>query len=169
MERPAAGQTITSTKSPAELRAELEAYLVGHWLTDLANFSAFVFHALPRLNWAGFYLFDGDKLKLGPFVGRPACTEIRPGRGVCGTAFAQRKALIVADVDAFPGHILCDSASRSELVLPFLVQGECLGVFDLDSPELARFEEEDREQLTLWLESLASRIPERVRKEKPWI
>lgn len=147
---------------------ELEAYFTGHWLTDFSNFSAFVFHALSDLNWAGFYLFDGTKLRLGPFVGKPACMEIRVGHGVCGTAFAQRKALIVADVDQFPGHIACDSASRSELVLPFLVSGECLGVFDMDSPSLARFREEDRQGVTLWLNALADRLPEKARLAKPW-
>lgn len=141
---------------------QLEAYLNDFWLTNLANFSSFVFHSLPDLNWAGFYLYDGEKLKLGPFVGRPACMEIRPGRGVCGAAFSERKPMLVADVDSFPGHIVCDQRSRSELVLPFLVKGECLGVFDLDSPSLDRFRDYDREGLTLWLDSLGARMPKKM-------
>ncbi len=147
---------------------ELEAYLVGHWLTDFANFSAFVFHTLPGLNWAGFYLFDGDKLKLGPFVGKPACTEIKIGRGVCGTSFAQKKALLVHDVEAFPGHIACDSASRSELVLPVFEGQECIGVLDLDSPALARFGENDQSGLELWLNALQNRLPRGLAARRPW-
>lgn len=146
----------------------LKAYLAGSWLTDFANFSAFVFHGLPDLNWAGFYLFDGHKLRLGPFVGKPACTEILPGRGVCGIAFTRREALIVPDVEEFPGHIACDSASRSELVLPILVNGECYGVFDLDSPSLGRFSEKDCARLNLWLEALVAGLPEQIWKNKPW-
>ncbi len=161
--------TVSSLRDYREHTAELEAYLTGHWLTDMANFSAYIYHAVPHLNWAGFYLFDGAKLRLGPFVGKPACTEIKVGHGVCGTAFAQRKALVVADVDAFPGHIACDSASRSELVLPFLVDGECLGVFDIDSPKLARFHEDDRQGITHWLDALAGRFPEKARQAKPWV
>lgn len=152
----------------AGLRPELEAYLTGRWLTDLANFSAFVFHALPSLNWAGFYLFDGEKLVLGPFVGKPACTEIRPGRGVCGTAFARREAVLVDDVHAFPGHIACDSASRSELVIPLFSGGECFGVFDLDSPELARFRNSDRDGISRWLEALVGKVPPESWRARPW-
>jgi len=147
---------------------ELEAYLVGNWLTDLANFSAFVFHSVPRLNWAGFYLFDGAKLTLGPFVGKPACTEIKVGRGVCGTAFEKGHALLVPDVHEFPGHIACDSASRSELVIPVIVDGVTCGVLDLDSPELARFSEADRVGLTLWLGALTAKVPAATWKKQPW-
>ncbi|MGZ3655493.1 MAG: GAF domain-containing protein [Bdellovibrionota bacterium] len=146
----------------------LEAYLTGHWLTDFANFSAFVFHSLPSLNWAGFYLFDGQKLNLGPFVGRPACTEIRIGRGVCGTAFERRTPLLVPNVDEFPGHIVCDNASRSELVLPLLVNGTAIGVFDLDSPDLARFRDSDRVGLELWIAALLRRLPPAVLLGRPW-
>lgn len=155
--------------TPVDFRArqaELEAYLTGYWLTDLANFAAFTFHALPGLNWCGFYLHDGDKLRLGPFVGRPACTEILPGRGVCGTAFQKKEALLVPDVDAFPGHIVCDNASRSELVLPMLVGAECVGVLDLDAPVLSRFSEADRDGLALWLDSLLKKT--HVWGERPW-
>jgi L-methionine (R)-S-oxide reductase len=140
---------------------ELEAYLTGYWLTDLANFASFVFHSVPDLNWAGFYLHDGTKLLLGPFVGRPACTEIRPGRGVCGTAYSSAKPLLVPNVEDFPGHIVCDSASRSELVLPFAE-----GVLDLDSPSLARFTLDDQEGVSLWLAALLAKNP--ALKERPW-
>ena len=145
---------------------ELEAYLTGQWLTDLANFSAFVFDQLPDLNWAGFYLDDGKTLRLGPFVGKPACTEISYQRGVCGAAFREKRALLVADVHEFPGHIACDSASRSEMVIPFTAEGECLGVFDLDSPSLDRFREADRELVTTWLSLLAAKNPALTRR--PW-
>ena len=147
-------------------QTELEAYLTGYWLTDLANFAAFTFHNVPGLNWAGFYLFDGEKLRLGPFVGRPACTEIRPGRGVCGTAFQKREALLVPDVDAFPGHIVCDNASRSELVVPMIMDGECIGVLDLDAPVLSRFSEADRDGLSLWVGALLAKSHSWA--ERPW-
>ncbi len=148
---------------------ELEAYLSSHWLTNLANFSAFVFHALPDLNWVGFYLFDGERLILGPFVGKPACTEIGVGRGVCGTAFVQKKALLVPDVEAFPGHIACDNASRSELVLPLLTQGgDIYGVLDLDSPSLNRFRKEDLNGLETWMNVLQRKLPADLATKKPW-
>jgi L-methionine (R)-S-oxide reductase len=147
---------------------ELEAYLTGHWLTDLANFSAFVFAKVPNLNWAGFYLDNGQKLTLGPFVGKPACTEIRYDRGVCGAAFTQKKPLLVDDVHEFPGHIACDSASRSELVIPIIVNGSVLGVLDLDSPSLARFSSADELGLSRWLEALVKKVPSGVWEKKPW-
>lgn len=153
---------------PSTLPVELEAYLTGRWLTDFANFSAFVFHSLPDLSWCGFYLDSGGRLDLGPFVGKPACTEIRPGRGVCGKAFAERRALLVDDVQEFPGHIACDSASRSELVLPLFSGQDCLGVFDLDSPLLSRFREDDQETLEGWLEALMQRIPSEALLARPW-
>lgn len=155
--------------TPVDFRAkqaELEAYLTGYWLTDLANFASFTFHNLPGLNWAGFYLFDGEKLRLGPFVGRPACTEIRPGRGVCGTAFLKKEAILVPDVDAFPGHIVCDNASRSELVVPMLTAEQCVGVLDLDAPVLSRFAEADRDGIALWLQALLAKS--HVWAERPW-
>lgn len=159
------GASVRHLKDYSAKQAELDAYLTGRWLTDLANFSAFVFHSLPDLNWAGFYLYDGSLLRLGPFVGKPACTEIRPGRGVCGTAFAQREALIVPDVHEFPGHITCDTASRSELVIPLAFGA---GVLDLDSPLPARFTEEDRVGLARWLELLPKKIPSSVWEARPW-
>ena len=161
-----AGHTVRTAADYEKSLPVLEAYLTGYWLTDLANFAAFTYHALPGLNWCGFYLFDGEKLRLGPFVGRPACTEIRPGRGVCGTAFLKREALLVPDVDAFPGHIVCDNASRSELVLPMSIQSDCVGVLDLDSPALSRFTEHDRDGLALWLGCLMEKSHTWL--ERPW-
>jgi L-methionine (R)-S-oxide reductase len=127
---------------------------------NAANLSALVFHALPDLNWVGFYFFDGTELVVGPFQGHPACVRIALGRGVCGTAAVTRQTQRIADVDAFPGHIPCDSASRSELVVP-LFQGErLLGVFDLDSPVLNRFDADDQRGLealaSAFIESLGS-------------
>lgn len=129
-----------------ELTGQLRALLTGErdWLANLANTSALIFHRLPELNWAGFYLWRGGELVVGPFQGKPACVRIASGRGVCGGAVAQRRSLVVADVHAFPGHIACDVASRSELVVPLLRGATLLGVLDLDSPQPGRFDEEDR-------------------------
>ena len=111
---------------------------------NAANLAALVYHALPDLNWAGFYFFDGAELVVGPFQGKPACVRIAIGKGVCGTAAARRETQVVADVDAFPGHIPCDSASRSEIVVPLFDGERLIGVWDVDSPMLARFDAEDR-------------------------
>ncbi len=114
-------------------------------IANAANFAAFVYHELPELNWAGFYFPNaaGD-LVLGPFNGRPACTRLPRGRGVCGAAFTQRRTLVVDDVHAFGDHIVCDSASASEIVVPLERNGEVFGVFDVDSPRVARFSDADR-------------------------
>jgi len=114
---------------------------------NAANLSSLVFHSLPDLNWVGFYFFDGTELVVGPFQGHPACVRIALGRGVCGTAAATRQIQRVPDVDAFPGHIPCDSASRSELVVPLYRGNTLVGVFDLDSPRLDRFDEDDQRGL----------------------
>ena len=106
--------------------------------------AALVYHGLPEINWAGFYFARGGELVLGAFQGKPACVRIAWGQGVCGTAAARGTAIIVPDVDAFPGHIACDAASRSELVVPLVVAGRVVGVFDLDSPRRGRFDEDDR-------------------------
>ena len=108
-----------------------------------ANLSALLFHGLEGLNWAGFYWLKGGELVLGPFQGKPACVRIALGKGVCGTAAASRHTVVVPDVHAFPGHIACDSASRSEVVVPVTAGGRLVGVLDLDSPRPARFDEED--------------------------
>jgi L-methionine (R)-S-oxide reductase len=116
-------------------------------IANAANLSALVFHSLPALNWVGFYFYDGNELVVGPFQGRPACVRIALGRGVCGTAAVERTTQRVADVDAFPGHIPCDSASRSELVVPLYLGDRLVGVFDLDSPQLDRFDADDQHGL----------------------
>lgn len=116
-------------------------------VSNMANLAALLYRSLPRLNWAGFYVLDGNILRLGPFQGAPACVEIALGKGVCGTAAAQKKTLIVPDVHAFPGHIACDAASRSEIVVPLLQDGVLWGVLDLDSPVLNRFDQTDAQYL----------------------
>ena len=112
-------------------------------IANAANLSALIWHGLPELNWSGFYFRKGDTLVLGPFQGRPACVRIAMGKGVCGTAAAQRQTLIVPDVHAFDGHIACDGASNSEIVVPLLRQDRVVGVLDLDSPRFDRFDAED--------------------------
>jgi GAF domain-containing protein len=113
-------------------------------VANAANFSALVFNSLPDLNWAGFYLFDGTELVVGPFQGKPACVRIALGRGVCGTAAQTRQIQRVHDVNAFDGHIACDAASQSEIVVPLVkADGSLLGVWDVDSPRVGRFDEED--------------------------
>ena len=117
-------------------------------LPVLANAAALLWMSLPEINWAGFYLLSGDALILGPFQGKPACTVIKIGRGVCGTAAQQRQTQRVADVHAFPGHIACDSASASEIVIPMILSdGRLIGVLDIDSPIRDRFSEDDQEAL----------------------
>lgn len=118
------------------------------WYTNLSQFSALVFHSLPDLNWAGFYMADGGILRLGPFQGRVACTEIPFSKGVCGTCAETKAVQIVPDVHLFPGHIACDAASRSELVIPVVVKGAVLAVFDLDSPLPSRFDDVDARGLS---------------------
>ena len=131
----------------ASLIAQTEALVSGvpHRIANLANVSALIFQTLEDLNWAGFYLLEGETLILGPFQGKPACIEIPVSRGVCGAAVREDRSQLVPDVHAFSGHIACDSASRSELVVPLKKDGAVIGVLDLDSPSLSRFTEEDRE------------------------
>jgi L-methionine (R)-S-oxide reductase len=130
----------------SDLAKELDALLSGEAdvTANAANAAAAIYHSLPRLNWAGFYFLRDDTLVLGPFQGRPACVRIKIGSGVCGTAVRERRSILVPDVEQFPGHIACDTASRSELVVPLLADGRILGVLDLDSPDLARFDAEDQ-------------------------
>ncbi|GHH56814.1 MULTISPECIES: GAF domain-containing protein [Gammaproteobacteria] len=146
-----ATSTLTGSKPEqyAQLLAQAKALLHGESdrIANAANLSALIFHALPALNWAGFYFYDGRELVVGPFQGLPACVRIPLDKGVCGAAASTRRTQRVADVDAFPGHIACDSASRSELVVPLVKDGALIGVLDLDSPELARFDEEDQRGL----------------------
>ena len=128
------------------LNTQLEALVEGvpHPIANLANAAALLWHGLPELNWAGFYLLEGEALVLGPFQGKTACIEIPLMKGVCGAAARQNRSQRVPDVHAFPGHIACDSASRSELVVPLRKNGRVIGVLDLDSPRPDRFTPEDQ-------------------------
>lgn len=128
-----------------ELAGQARALLAGErdLTANAANLASLVFHTLPELNWAGFYWLKGRELVLGPFQGKPACVRIAMGRGVCGTAARERHTILVPDVNAFPGHIACDSASASEIVVPLVKDGRLVGVIDLDSPRPARFQEVD--------------------------
>ncbi|ROP73224.1 GAF domain-containing protein [Stenotrophomonas rhizophila] len=140
--------TLTGSKPEqyGQLLAQARALVHGERdrIANAANLSALVYHALPHLNWVGFYFFDGKELVVGPFQGLPACVRIPLDKGVCGAAASQRLTQRIEDVDAFPGHIACDSASRSELVVPLVHNGDLVGVFDLDSPSLSRFDAEDQ-------------------------
>ncbi|HWA43270.1 MAG TPA: GAF domain-containing protein [Hypericibacter adhaerens] len=130
-----------------DLAEQLTALLEGEpdRIANAANTSALLFEAMPELNWAGFYFLQNEReLVLGPFQGRPACVRIAVGKGVCGTAVAERRSMLVKDVHAFPGHIACDAASRSELVVPLRNGDTIRGVLDLDSPREARFDAEDQ-------------------------
>ncbi len=127
-------------------------------IANMANIAALIWQFLPDLNWAGFYRAVGDELVLGPFAGKPACVRIPFGQGVCGTAAASGAVQIVPDVHAFPGHIACDAASRSELVVPVIGPGGLLAVIDLDSPIVGRFDEEDAQGMEIVAQLAADRI-----------
>ena len=137
-----------------ELLADEDDFVAG-----AANFAAFIYHELPEINWAGFYLLtpSGDLL-LGPFAGRPACPRLPAGRGVCGAAAAHRETQVVDDVETFADHIVCDTASRSEIVVPLDMSGTIVGVFDCDSPRIARFSREDREGLERLVQTFAEAV-----------
>jgi GAF domain-containing protein len=145
--------THTETASKAELyshlASQLESLLEGErdFIANAANLSSLLYHSLPDLNWAGLYLMKDGELVLGPFQGQPACVRIETGKGVCGTAAAQRQTILVANVHEFPGHIACDSASNSEIVVPLIKDQRLIGVLDLDSPSFARFDDDDAEGL----------------------
>jgi GAF domain-containing protein len=148
----------------ALLERQADALLSGEHdaLANMANFASFVFHELPDLNWAGFYFADeGGELVLGPFHGRPACTRLPAGRGVCGSAFTSGETLVVDDVNAFADHIVCDSASQSEIVVPLRDGRGVYGVFDIDSPKLARFSAVDRNGIEGLVSVLVRRVPAR--------
>ena len=136
----------------AQLRALTEN--IPHEVANLANASALLWQTLPDINWAGFYKMENGILVLGPFQGKPACIEIKVGRGVCGTAVAEDKTQLVYDVHEFPGHIACDSASNSEIVVPIHVNGTIWGVLDIDSPHIGRFTKEDQAGLERFVKSL---------------
>lgn len=146
-----ATQTLSGSKPEqyAQLIAQARALIQGEpdRVANAANLAALVYHALPELNWVGFYFYDGAELVVGPFQGLPACVRIALDKGVCGAAARTRQTQRVADVEAFPGHIACDAASRSELVVPLVHEGALVGVFDLDSPRVDRFDEEDQQGL----------------------
>jgi len=144
-----AAKPLTAVATKPELYRELlgqaRALLEGERdaVANTANLSALLFHSLPDLNWAGFYFLKSGELVLGPFQGKPACVRIAMGKGVCGTSAQSRRTIVVPDVHAFPGHIACDSASNSEVVVPIVAGSRLIGVLDLDSPSEARFDEED--------------------------
>jgi len=129
-------------------------------IANLANISSWIYHAFPDLNWSGFYLWNEDdkELVLGPFQGKPACIRIKPERGVCGAAYTNATTVRVDDVHSFPGHIACDSASLSELVVPLIKDGKVMGVLDLDSPKTNRFTEEDQNEFTRIMNHISARI-----------
>src|ERR671912_1756 len=139
----------TKTELYANLNFQLRSLLEGErdLIANAANLSALLFHSLPDINWAGFYLLKETELVLGPFQGNPACVRIALGKGVCGTAAQQRQTILVDNVHDFPGHIACDSASNSEIVVPILVGERLIGVLDIDSPTLSRFDDRDAKGL----------------------
>ena len=142
------------------LNEQLAALVHGvpHRIANLSNAAALLYNTLPDLNWAGFYLMENGVLILGPFQGKPACIEIPVGRGVCGTAVAEDRTQLVYDVHQFPGHIACDSASNSEIVVPIHGDGRIVGVLDIDSPRVGRFTEEDRVGLEAFVRVLEAEL-----------
>ena len=159
--RPQLSDPLPKAELYATLAAQLRALVSDEpdAIANMANCAALLFHSLPDVNWAGFYLLKGNDLVLGPFQGQPACVRIPLGRGVCGAAAQRRMTLRVANVDEFPGHIACDSASKSELVIPLMNgDGQLLAMLDIDSPMLDRFDAEDE----AWLQSLANILARRL-------
>jgi len=142
-------ETGSKAELYAQLQSQLRSLLAGErdFIANAANLASLLYHSLPDLNWAGFYLTKGDELVLGPFQGKPACVRIAMGKGVCGTAAEQRQTILVANVHDFPGHIACDSASNSEIVVPLIMGTRLIGVLDLDSPSFGRFDDEDAKGL----------------------
>ncbi|HSS22202.1 MAG TPA: GAF domain-containing protein [Pyrinomonadaceae bacterium] len=138
----------------SELAAQARSLLAGEsdFIANAANLSSLLYHALPDVNWVGFYLYKDNELVLGPFQGQPACVRIAIGKGVCGTAAEKRQTILVDNVHEFPGHIACDSASNSEIVVPLVRNRELLGVLDLDSPSLKRFDDDDAQGLNILVE-----------------
>lgn len=148
------------TKQYQRINEQLKSLMedVDYDITNYANAAALLFQSLEKINWAGFYLLQGDTLLLGPFQGKTACTKIKAGKGVCGTAVATDQVQRIADVHQFPGHIACDSASRSEIVIPLHRNGNVIGVLDIDSPIENRFQEEDEEGLRAFAEILEQNL-----------
>ena len=142
------------------LNEQLEALISGipHPIANMANAAALLYNTLEDINWAGFYLMENDILVLGPFMGKPACIEIAVGKGVCGTAVEENRTQLVYNVHEFPGHIACDAASKSEIVIPLRKSGKIIGVLDIDSPSIGRFREEDK----LGLEDFAKILEQHI-------
>jgi L-methionine (R)-S-oxide reductase len=138
-------RSTSKTELYDQLASQLSILLAGECdlIANAANFAALIFHSLPDLNWAGFYFLKDGELVLGPFQGQPACVRIAFGKGVCGTAAAKRETVVVPNVHEFPGHIACDSASNSEIVVPIFKDERLIGVLDLDSPSIGRFDNDD--------------------------
>lgn len=149
-----------NAQNKQEFYKQLNIYLTGliseetDWLAGISNASALLYLLLPDINWAGFYLYKGGELILGPFQGKPACVRIALGKGVCGTAAKTRKIQVVEDVNEFPGHIACDAVSQSEIVLPIIKDDKLIGVLDIDSPAKARFDKQDSEGLSSFVNIL---------------
>ena len=143
-----------------QLASQMSSLLAGErdLIANAANFSSLIFHSLPDLNWAGFYFARDGELVLGPFQGKPACVRIRIGQGVCGAGAAKCETMIVPNVNEFPGHIACDSASNSEIVVPLMKDGRLIGVLDLDSPVLSRFDNDDAKGLEVLARILLSSV-----------
>ncbi len=146
----------------SSLNTELHSLIEGekNLIANMANISSWIYHAMPDLNWAGFYLWDENdqELVLGPFQGKPACIRIKPTRGVCGASYKDNKVMRVDDVHSFAGHIACDGDSRSELVIPLVKNNKVIAILDLDSPKIARFSEKDEAGLTLIMKKIADII-----------
>ena len=153
-------ESLSKTEFYLELGKQVRALLADErdFIANAGNFSSLLYHSLPDVNWAGFYLLKNNELVLGPFQGQPACIRIALGKGVCGTAAQVRQTVVVENVHEFPGHIACDSTSNSEIVVPLIKNGNLIGVLDLDSPKLSRFDDDDAEGLntlaTIFLESV---------------
>jgi L-methionine (R)-S-oxide reductase len=155
MQTPTSANGVMSKDALYQQICEQLQELLGNeknFVANAANTAALLLQSLPGINWAGFYIAEDDQLVLGPFQGKPACVRIPFGKGVCGTAAAERKTIVVPDVSKFPGYIACDPTTRSEIAVPLLNWGKLLGVLDIDSPDLNRFEDEDRDGI----ESIAS-------------
>lgn len=144
----------------AHLNEQLKEVLAGetHWIPNLSNAAALMWHVLDDINWAGFYIARGNKLYLGPFQGMPACTGIEFGTGVCGTAASTQEIQIVPNVHEFPGHIACDGETNSEIVVPLVFEGKVVGVLDIDSPKFSRFDEEDAKGLAIFAELITKSV-----------
>lgn len=149
---------INKKRKLKEMNRALKALLKPEtdWLANMANSSALIFQFMEDINWAGFYLWKNDQLILGPFQGKTACVRIAAGSGVCGTAYAEKKIMMVEDVANFSGHIACDPNSKSEIVLPLIIKGEVAAVLDIDSPKRARFDKLDQKYLKEFIDILAA-------------